>query len=695
MKQINFVFLLLFLFNLASAQMYVQDPQSWWWESAAHIENVDYEVRPAGIYSEVSVSFDLFAEPEAFPTEPGLQLEFVWDFEMDYNVVFNDSWLYIDDYISYGEIYEANEGTAIFEAIVDRRQDPSILSKTYNGQYNFRVYPLFPDSTRRVKLSYLIPMDFSERNPEVELGFSGLMQDAANVPENVTVTVYDGLDWFHKPIEDIVSEMGINSVSYKIEDTGILSNWKLEFQADDPQVDVYFGTYEDNGEEFYQMIYYPDLEVERPVTNNLLVMDYDAENSSIDKVNFIDEARENLKLLHDSDNFAVVYSDLFLNVSSDGWQAATEENIDQVMDIIQAANIDGRTNLDGLLPRALQYMEENQENGIIHVVTANTYYYNEQRAKAFLEPLIDFVNDMSVEFEFRIADYAEYNRFNRWIDNVFYSGSEYFLRSLVDEVGGEYRGYVLGENLDESLTRMLDPDFVVFDEIDLDLDPDDGLTYANYFKNGDTELRLDRPVVATGKFVGEYPFTLDFKAIHNMEFINQSTVIAEPNLMLNNMAVSAWHAEFLLDNEFDNNSEIKAEVIETSIEERLLSHRTVFLCLEADTTAISSANDLDEEIFVSTSDLDATEAGIVAYPNPFINEINLSLPIRLSGQALLLEFTDMQGQLLNKRSYDSLETNSDFKYSFDGMADLPSGIYLLRVILGNKIYNLKVMHVKG
>lgn len=697
MKQINFIILMLLSSYLCTAQMYVHDPQEWWGDVPAHIENVDYEVRPAGMYAEVSVVFDLMSEPGAWPTGEGIQLEFVWDFNLDREAVFNDSWLWIEDYISFGEIYEKNQGTAIYEEIVDRRQDPSILTKVYNGRYNFRVYPLLPDTTRKVKLSYLVPMDFSKRNPTVDLGMTELFSDAGNTPQNVTVKVHDGSNWFHKPVEGVPLEMNVGNVRYLVEDNSVLRNFEVEFQADDPEEELFFGTYHTGGEQYYQLVYYPELEFEQDPTYNLILLDYDTENTSLLKAEFLGQVRDQLENLTPNDYFAVVYSRFIPEFSSDNWMSATPENIATVFDAINSADIDNESNFRALLTQGLYFINDNNFSSRLHIISANTEYFTEGLTNFFLDPIIEFVNHIDVDVDIRVADYADRNRRSQWIDNKNYSGSEYMFRALAARLDGNYYGYPDGDDLEESLDKILNPNFAVINEFDFDLDPTDGLSYSNYFKNGGPQgLRMDQPVLVTGKFVGDYPIEVELKAIHENSVVSQTTIITEPNLDLNRLSVSSWHAEYLLDNEYSSDSEIFSEVVETSARERLLCAQTVFLCLEADTTAISSANsdfNPPDDILISTDDLDAGKNDIVAYPNPFVNEINISLPTDLSGQEVMLEFNDLQGQLINRQLFSKLDSATDLKYSFAGMSELAPGMYQIRLLIGEKIYNLKVMHL--
>lgn len=698
MKQLQLFAILIYLglaFPTQGQDMYILNPQQWG-HSDAFIENVEYEVKPAGIYAEISVAFDLFARPDSWFDDGQTQLEFIWHFRLDEKAVFNDSWLWIDDYISYGEIYEVNNGTAIYESIVDRRQDPSILTKTSSSSYNFRVYPLKPDSTRRVKLSYLMPLDFQSKNPTVELGMIELFEDAANNPENISVTVYDGVDWYHRPPEfdKFDYEISNGSTTYKILRGEDLNNWLVEFTNDDPHQDLYFGTYESNDENYYQLVYYPDFEIEKEPTYNLLLLDFNSVAVDFTRDQFLTELEHELFNLNEQDHFSIATSKFTTRFTSESWLPATKENIEVAMSKIRDEGIDNRSNLSTLLPECLNFIEENNQKATLYIVSGNNEYYYENDVENFLEPILEFIDEMAVSFEIGVNDFAHNTRRTRLINGIYYSGSEYLYKELVDYIGGQYYGYAEGDDYKEGLIKMLTLNSFTLEEFDFDIELENGFTYSNYFNNGGSGgLDVDQPVIATGKYVGSLPAQLELNALHNGQFLNETIAIEENNLSLSALAKTSWHAEYILDNEYSGNSVIKKEVIETSMEERLLSAQTVFLCLEEDTTTISS-NLENNDIVLATDEISGEEADIIAYPNPFLNTLNLKFPETFSGSSLILEFNDLTGRLINRQERELIGGSEELSYSFEGMATLESGMYIIRVIAGSKIYNIKVMHVQ-
>lgn len=53
-----------------------------------------------------------------------------------------DSWLWIGDEISKAMILDKWTASSIYENIVKRRKDPSILTKMSDLQYELRIFPM-------------------------------------------------------------------------------------------------------------------------------------------------------------------------------------------------------------------------------------------------------------------------------------------------------------------------------------------------------------------------------------------------------------------------------------------------------------------------------------------------------------------------------------------------------------------------
>jgi hypothetical protein len=115
-------------------------------------------VKPQGIYAEVGLYLHLSARDWGYGQDDQLEIEL--DFTLPEDAIVIDSWLWVEGKIIRGELMDKWTAAEIYEDIVDRRRDPSILYKHYDNQYELRIYPLIADSYRKVKITYLVPMQW-------------------------------------------------------------------------------------------------------------------------------------------------------------------------------------------------------------------------------------------------------------------------------------------------------------------------------------------------------------------------------------------------------------------------------------------------------------------------------------------------------------------------------------------------------
>lgn len=137
----------------------VLNPQQNWYQYSATLEEATITLRPVGLYTEVGLYLTVSAKEAQF--QKGTQLEAVLNFSLPANSIVNDSWLWIDTTIIRAKILDRWTASTIYENIVNRRKDPSILTKEVNGRYTLRIYPLIMGESRKVKINYLVPGNWS------------------------------------------------------------------------------------------------------------------------------------------------------------------------------------------------------------------------------------------------------------------------------------------------------------------------------------------------------------------------------------------------------------------------------------------------------------------------------------------------------------------------------------------------------
>ncbi len=155
----------------AQTALNVNVPNWWGWGNSeqATIEEATIVVRPKGLYMEVGLYLELSANGTSL--EAYDELEIKLDFGLPADAIIHDSWLWIDDQIIKADLLDRWTASGIYEDIVDRAQDPSILYQLSATQYQLRIFPLNNASQgpRKVKITYLMPVDWSANTAQIEL----------------------------------------------------------------------------------------------------------------------------------------------------------------------------------------------------------------------------------------------------------------------------------------------------------------------------------------------------------------------------------------------------------------------------------------------------------------------------------------------------------------------------------------------
>lgn len=119
----------------------VSDPRNSWNLQTGTIEEASLSVKPRGLYLEYGLYLTFSARGTNWYNSSD-SLEIVLNFDLPANSMIIDSWLWIGDEISKAMILDKWTASSIYENIVKRRKDPSILTKMSDLQYELRIFPM-------------------------------------------------------------------------------------------------------------------------------------------------------------------------------------------------------------------------------------------------------------------------------------------------------------------------------------------------------------------------------------------------------------------------------------------------------------------------------------------------------------------------------------------------------------------------
>ena len=176
---LSLLFVFQFTYLSAWTSLRVQNPDNRDSQTGV-IEEAVLTVRPHGIY----LQYDMYLTFSAgeWQHEKGEQLEIQYFFDLPENAIVNDAWLWVGEDIMKAKIMSRWEAYQIYEEIVSRRKDPLVFYKNWGNSYELRIYPLLPEETRRIKISYLVPATWTDQYVMGNLP-TDLLMASAEIPD--------------------------------------------------------------------------------------------------------------------------------------------------------------------------------------------------------------------------------------------------------------------------------------------------------------------------------------------------------------------------------------------------------------------------------------------------------------------------------------------------------------------------------
>lgn len=185
--------------SVQGSDIYVLSQANWWERHAGYLSDMHIEVIPYQHYARISLNFHINVDSVNYyqygsyssnlPNHKNQNLEGVLHFKLPDGSYFYDSYLWLNpSTIIRASIMGNSEASRIYDSIVNRRTDPSILRKNeYDGSYSLNVFPMSTTFQRRVEIAYSIPYQLTNKNKSEYLE---LPNDILKlVPKNQTIQV--------------------------------------------------------------------------------------------------------------------------------------------------------------------------------------------------------------------------------------------------------------------------------------------------------------------------------------------------------------------------------------------------------------------------------------------------------------------------------------------------------------------------
>jgi len=473
-------------------------------------------------------------------------------------------------------------------------------------------------------------------------------------------------------------------------------NKPFSFEVDAPfNSDGVFVQQLDNGtDKFYQAAYLPP---EVPTSANpqkiVFLVDNEDVNSKIDKADLYQYLKAECKKYLDSeDQFNFIFS------KSSGPQMMSENWISGNVDSITQAfsqmiePIEDYSNLFELLENGINFLIDNEgaEGDIILLANSDNIPWNSTSDVESINLLLQGTN-----INIHIVNYQSENFYYEWVwggrDYWTYANRDLY-HDLTLSTGGNMYGSLEGSsnvwtNISSVLNKVKSADY----DFDMYTSLTNGFTFSRFHQNYLGQSRnVNQPILQIGKYAGSFPFEIEYSAYVDSNFVFETIEVPSTEIMeSDSVNREIWFGHHLrnLESTAAGVSGIQ-EIIDLSIEERVLTDYTAFLALDLEQggEACLECWEFEEWIVFSTDDVkDELTIKILAFPNPFTDQVKVSIELSegLSIDEAELSIFDAFGKNILNQDLSDLTNFGKTEWTWNGQnsngQSLPSGIYFLMI----------------
>lgn len=686
MKKISLSSLLLLLISVdlfGYNFLTVSDPRSSWYTYQGTIEEASLSVRPKGIYLEYGL-YLTFSSRGTYLNSSQDTLEVVLNFDLPEGAIVTDSWLWIGDDIVRANILDKWTASSIYEGIVKRRRDPSILSKQSATHYELRVFPMVGNGTRKVKITYLMPAKWDKTNITADLP-TAIINTSMNKPPYLSLFAFTDSTY---TTPDIVNE---EKIQFTTETDSVFGDFKKAFidQSDydknlkigynNPMEEgLFFSKFQQGNEGVYQLAILPDAFLETAnIKKSAILIDYDISNTTITTSELLNTLKtEMLKNLNEKDSFNLIFSNLSISRYSEKWISASKTNIDSAFKSLSNP-LSTYSNLPALLANGIDFIKKNSNDGKIILVSNSDSYGEYQIANKLINDLVALMNP---KIQIHISDYQTLNFPYYYINNAYYIGNAYLYDNLSRITLGSYHRQTDGYSDPASVSEIIDRSFQYMGGaitlFDIYTRMQSGFCHSRYNLTGNNSIAyLNEPVIQVGKFKGSFPFKVEISGEYNDEIFSKEFEIQQDDASVtDSISQIIWTGQYIKNLESgQQTNNIINEIIYNSLNDRVLSIYTSFLCLED--TAMFCNNCKDETVLIGIDEVELIQDSIIVYPNPFAAQLKIELICTNPEKNGKLAIYNVTGTLIHQFDLAGLiRGKNTFTWNSE---DLSSGIYLL------------------
>ncbi|MCF7859891.1 MAG: hypothetical protein K9N07_11315, partial [Candidatus Cloacimonetes bacterium] len=499
MNLVILLFLLLICNSLlAYSDLRVHDPRGWH-SAQGTIESATASIKPKGVYMEIGLYLTFSAKGWNYSSQDSLEILF--NFTLPDNAIVHDSWLWVGEDIIRGEIMDKWTASEIYEDIVKRRQDPSILFKYNSTTYELKIYPMLASETRKVKITYLVPAQFNSNYILADLPTDLLRASRYPLSEFHILTWLDD-EWKNPNIQEypeIVFESFSDSTfgNYVRADipTEAINN-SLHFSLNSPLKNgVYLSATGDQAEGIYQLAFLPSEIINDSNSIKVaLLFDYQEENCHESTIEILNTVKSYLlSNLSAADSLNLIFSNIEIKRASEHWFSADSASIEEVFEGLETNPFSNYSNLPSLLADGIEFINSNGNKGELVLISSSDQVGNYKVANELID---DLATLMESEITISVCDFQSQSWPSYYFGGRYYYGNEYFNKNITRMTSGNYYNRRSGESFLNVLSNTIGSVGGFISSFDMYTTLQNGYCYSRFNLGSQTSVvQLNKPLI--------------------------------------------------------------------------------------------------------------------------------------------------------------------------------------------------------
>lgn len=466
-------------------------------------------------------------------------------------------------------------------------------------------------------------------------------------------------------------------------------NYDLRLTLNSPlQNGTYLTYFENGGDKFYQLAVLPlkSLELENP-QKILFLFDYREGKSDISQTELLNSFAQNLtNMFSEKDSFNILYHGVYngfeLQKASESWLSGDSLSIASAVSNMGEEPFVSYSNLATLLAEGIEMAKAGNNAKI--VLIANSDNLDDVRSANDL--LSDLMKLANPKIPVYIADFQTDNYTGYHVNNIWYRGNEYFYQNLARLTGGDYCNALSGKTFAECFNTVYQSAASENGMIDVHTTLHNGFCYGRFNPGQRQNVFSNLPFLEIGKYNGEFPFEIDVSGEYAGElFSNKISIEKEDAVEADSITKKVWIGNEIIELEKSatyHSYGIINEIIDKSLENRILTRYTAFLCLEPGMLDEFNENEETNEQTTEAEKISTPDSEINIYPNPFRDRVNIEITFseETDRSQIKLEIYDLFGKLIKTFDADQYDNLSEIKIQWDATNQngirLPEGTYL-------------------